>query len=145
LVNLPVNPPSSYFDLEGTRLGRLSSLSLLILYMAPQWTTYIIDVHSLDRDTFTTKNNNSNSLRAVLQSPILPKVFFDIRNDSNTLYSHYKISVNTIIDVQLLELATRNHSMNFVAGLAKCTQRDSATSATCMRKRRCRFRLTKSL
>jgi exonuclease 3'-5' domain-containing protein 1 len=129
LVNLPVDPPSLYFDLEGARLGRLGSLSLLVLYVAPQRTTYIIDVHSLGADTFTTENSDGNSLRAVLQSPTLPKVFFDIRNDSDALYSHYNISVNAIIDIQLLELATRDHSMAYVAGLAKCIKRDSTASA----------------
>lgn len=129
LVNLPVDPPSLYFDLEGSRLGRLGSLSLLVLYVAPQLTTYIIDVHSIGRDTFTTENSNGNSLRAVLQSPTIPKVFFDVRNDSDALYSHYNSSVNSIIDIQLLELATRNGSMDFVAGLAKCIQRDSTASA----------------
>ncbi|KAI7975485.1 hypothetical protein EIK77_003326 [Talaromyces pinophilus] len=129
LVNLPVDPPSLYFDLEGTRLGRLGSLSLLVLHVAPRLTTYIIDVHSIGRDTFTTENSNGNSLRAVLQSPTIPKVFFDVRNDSDALYSHYNISVNAIIDVQLLELATRNDSMDFVAGLAKCIKKDSTASA----------------
>ena len=57
-----------------------------------------------------------------------PKVFFDIRNDSDALYSQYDICVDGIIDVQLLELAMRNSSKEFVAGLARCIEKDSTVS-----------------
>jgi exonuclease 3'-5' domain-containing protein 1 len=55
--------------------------------------------------------------------------FFDVRNDSDALYSHYNIAVDAIIDVQLLELAMRDHSVDFVAGAAKYIQKDSTASA----------------
>jgi len=63
-----------------------------------------------------------------LESPIVPKVVFDIRNDSVALFSRYNIRVDGIKDVQLMELATRKHSKDLVAGLAKCIERDAPTS-----------------
>lgn len=52
LVGLPVDPPSLYFDLEGINLGRLSSISLVLLHVVPRSTTYIIDVHTQGADAF---------------------------------------------------------------------------------------------
>src|SRR6266480_7382204 len=54
IISLPVDPPSLYFDLEGIRLGRLGSISLVLLYVTPQFTTYIIDVHILGGEAFST-------------------------------------------------------------------------------------------
>jgi exonuclease 3'-5' domain-containing protein 1 len=128
LSSLPVDPPSLYFDLEGIRLGRLGSISLVLLYVRPQLMTYIIDVHILGSDAVFTTNCTGNSLKSIVESPKVPKVFFDIHHDSDALYSQYHIYVNGIIDVQLLELVTRNDSKEFVAGLARCIEKDSTVS-----------------
>ena len=53
---------------------------------------------------------NSVSLKVVLQSPSIPKVVFDIRNDSDARFSHYQIRVDGIKDLQLMELAPRKDS-----------------------------------
>ena len=120
LPRLPANPPSLYFDIEGIRLGRLGSVSLLLLHVAPSAMTYIIDVYTLGECAFLAQNNAGISFKAILESDEIPKVFFDIRNDSDALFSHYKIGVRGIVDIQLLELATRSSSIEFLAGLAKC-------------------------
>jgi exonuclease 3'-5' domain-containing protein 1 len=91
--------------------------------------TYIVDVHVLGGEVFSTTNTTGNSLKTILESANIPKVFFDIRNDSDALYSHYHVCVNGIVDLQLLELATRSDSLDFVAGLAKCIQKDSTASS----------------
>jgi exonuclease 3'-5' domain-containing protein 1 len=125
LADLTTDPPSLYIDLEGIKLSRSGSVSLIGLYVAPQSKSYIVDVHILGRDVFSTTNNAGCTLKSILESRTIPKVFFDIRNDSDALYSHYQISVNGIIDLQLLELALRQGSKNYVAGLAKCIEKDS--------------------
>lgn len=126
LTNLPVDPPSLYIDLEGIKLGRHGSLSIMSLYIAPANDIYLIDVHVLGPAAFSTTNANADSLKAVLESSTIPKVIFDIRNDSDALFSLYQISVDGIRDLQLMELATRKSSMDLVAGLAKCIEKDSA-------------------
>ncbi|KAK5046728.1 hypothetical protein LTR84_007489 [Exophiala bonariae] len=129
ILELPVEPPSLYFDLEGIRLGRLGSISLVSLHVAPHSKTYIVDVNLLCGSAFSTLSTNKEwSLKTVLESQHIPKVFFDVRNDSDALYSHYQISINGVVDLQLLELATRKGSRNRVAGLAKCIQTDSSVS-----------------
>ncbi|KAF1996939.1 hypothetical protein P154DRAFT_579422 [Amniculicola lignicola CBS 123094] len=106
LNHLPTDPPSLFFDIEGIKLGRHGSISLMSLYVAPQSTTYIIDVHILSAEAFQVADTNNNSLKNILENADIPKVFFNIRNDSDALYSLYSISINGIIDIQLLELAT---------------------------------------
>lgn len=122
LIDLPIDPPSLYLDLEGIKLGRHGSISLIGLHVAPQSKSYGIDVHVLGNETFSTTNSSGISLQNILESKTIPKVFFDIRNDSDAMYSLFQISVNGIIDLQLLELATRLGSRKWVAGLARCIE-----------------------
>jgi len=129
LTNLPIEPPSLYLDLEGVKLGRHGSLSIISIYIAPMKKVYLIDIHSLGKTAFSTTNRSTTSLKRILESPTIPKVFFDIRNDSDALFSHFQISVNGIHDLQLMELATRKGTKDIVAGLAKCIENESPISA----------------
>jgi exonuclease 3'-5' domain-containing protein 1 len=128
LIGLAVDPPSLYLELEGVQLGRHGSVSIISLYVLPRKKIYLIDIHRLGKTAFSTTNSSATSLKTILESPTIPKVIFDIRNDSDALFSHYGISVDGIKDVQLMELATRKGSKNFVAGLAKCIEKDSRVS-----------------
>ena len=128
LMDLSVDPPSLYLDLEGVKLGRHGSISIISLYVAPIKKIYLIDIHRLGKIAFSTTNSRATSLKTILESPTIPKVVFDIRNDSDALFSHFKISVDGIHDLQLMELGTRNGSKDFVAGLAKCIERESPIS-----------------
>jgi exonuclease 3'-5' domain-containing protein 1 len=127
--NLPTSPPSLYLDLEGVNLGRDGYLSIMQLHVPPKSQVYLIDIHILGRTAFSTPGLSGQTFKSILESASIPKVFFDIRNDSDALFSHYQISVNGIHDLQLMELATRNFSKRYVNGLAKCIERDSAMSA----------------
>lgn len=60
LKDLPTDPPSLFIDIEGVKLGRHGSISLISLYVAPQSTTYIIDVHTLDADAFEALDDQGN-------------------------------------------------------------------------------------
>ena len=128
LVNLPTNPFSLYVDLEGVNLCRHGSISILELFVLPQNHVYLIDIHTLGDKAFSTKAKNGRSLKTILESRTVPKVFFDVRNDSDALFSHFRIRHAGIHDVQLLELATRSYSRTYVNGLAKCIEKDGNTS-----------------
>ncbi|OBT61838.1 hypothetical protein VE03_08801 [Pseudogymnoascus sp. 23342-1-I1] len=129
ITNLAVDPPSLYIDLEGIDLGRHGSISILSLHIAPTQKTYLIDIHSLGRAAFLTTNNTGISLKTTLESSTIPKIVFDIRNDSDALFSLFQISVDGIKDLQLMELANRTGSRKFISSLAKCIEEDSPTSA----------------
>ena len=53
LTDLPISPPSLYFDLEGTKLSREDSISIVQLLMYPENHTYLIGVLVLGETAFT--------------------------------------------------------------------------------------------
>lgn len=120
----PIDPPSLYFDIEGRNLGRHGTMSILSLFIHPGNTTYLIDVHTLQGNTFDTANGKGTTLKGVLESPTVPKAFFDIRNDSDALFSLFGIKVAGIHDIQLMELARRQGSRRRLVGLARCIEGD---------------------
>lgn len=128
LERLPISPPSLYIDLEGIYLCRHGSLSILQIYVLPTRKTYLIDVHILGASAFSTPGENGNTLKTILESSSIPKVFFDVRNDSDALYSLFQINLKCIHDLQLMELATRRGPRKYINGLARCIDRDAPLS-----------------
>jgi exonuclease 3'-5' domain-containing protein 1 len=99
IPNLIVDLPLLYIDLEGIDLGYYNLISILSFYIAPTQKTYLIDIHSLGRTAFLTTNNSGTSLKTILEFLVIPKVVFDIRNDSDALFSLFQISVDGIKDL----------------------------------------------
>jgi exonuclease 3'-5' domain-containing protein 1 len=127
LQNLPTKPPSLYIDLEGVNLSRYGSISILQIYVLPHEETYLVDIHSLQKKAFSqTASDKGQTLLDILESPDIPKVFFDVRNDSDALFSHFNVKLAGVIDLQLMELATRYYPKKFVSGLTKCIEKDAS-------------------
>lgn len=125
ITNLPIDPPSLYFDLEGVKLCREGSISIFQLLVQPHNHVYLIDIHILGSDAFTTAGLNATTFQDILQSSNIQKVGFDIRNDSDALFAHFGIALDGIQDVQLMENAGRPHGRKrLLNGLAKCIDRD---------------------
>lgn len=116
-----------FIDLEGIKLSRHGSLSILSLYEASHNVVYLIDVHTMGEKAFTT---GSVTLEDILQAPNVPKVIFDVRNDSDALFKHFGVDLAGVRDLQLMELAQRRGSKRLVSGLANCVERDSGLSTT---------------
>ncbi|CAI7632888.1 unnamed protein product [Penicillium discolor] len=134
LQDLPTNPPSLYIDLEGVNLSRHGSISVIQIYVLPLDETYLVDIYTLKEKAFLQPAfNNGQTLMDILESPRIPKVFFDVRNDSDVLFHHFNVKLAGVIDLQLLELATRYYSKKYVSGLAKCIDRDAPLTAHEMR------------
>jgi exonuclease 3'-5' domain-containing protein 1 len=131
--------PTLYVDLEGINLSRNGSVSLLTLLIHSNGKpdrVYLIDIHKLGSSAFTTISSSSSdreiqTLKDILENRRIPKVFFDVRNDSDALFSHFGIRMKGIIDLQLMEnasLNTRANGKRFLARLGKCIQLDSGLS-----------------
>ncbi|KAK4064263.1 uncharacterized protein Triagg1_9059 [Trichoderma aggressivum f. europaeum] len=105
LTGLPVRPPSIYVDLEGQNLSRYGTISLLLIHVRLANTTYLIDVQSLGNKCFSTAGETGWTLKAILESTYIPKVFFDVRSDSDALFAIFDITLNDVIDLQLMEFA----------------------------------------
>ena len=125
LNHLPTQPPSIYLDIEGVNLSRHGSISIIQIFVSPKNHIFLIDVFVLQEKAFCTSNSSGTNLRSILESAQVPKVFFDVRNDSDALFAHFKISLHGVQDVQLLEVATRSHSKDKVTGLAMCIEKDA--------------------
>jgi len=61
----------------------------LLKPQVPAKHVYIIDVHVLKKKAFETPSATGLTLKAVLESDSVPKVFFDVRRDSDALFAHY--------------------------------------------------------
>jgi exonuclease 3'-5' domain-containing protein 1 len=128
LPEFPNGQPGLYVDLEGNDLSRNGTLSLITILVEPRHTVHLIDVKTLETAAFTTSDVNGKTIQQILESDSLVKVFFDIRNDSDALFSLFGIRVAGIEDVQLMEVASRTSSKRLLNGLAKCIERDAPIS-----------------
>ncbi|KAK5711680.1 hypothetical protein LTR17_018261 [Elasticomyces elasticus] len=118
-------PPSLYVDLEGNNLSRHGTLSLITILVEPRQKVYFVDVTTLKGKAFDTMGSDKRTIRSILESKDILKVFFDIRNDLDALFGLHGVRVGGIEDLQLMELASRNFSKRCVNGLAKCIESDS--------------------
>lgn len=125
LLDQPTSPPCLYIDLEGINLSRQGTISILQIYVQSKQQTYLVDVHLLGAESFSTAGSSNMTLKSILESAAIPKVFFDVRNDSDALFSHYGIRLAGVQDLQLMELATRYGRKTYVNGLAKCIEQDA--------------------
>lgn len=129
IPTLATSPPSLYFDVEGINLSRHGSISILELYYQPpshpeNAHTYLIDIHILGFLAFSTPSAEGVSLKSILEAPMTPKVFFDVRTDSDALYAQFGINLAGIIDLQLMEVASRSRSKTHLKGLGNCIMHD---------------------
>ncbi|KAG6010185.1 hypothetical protein E4U21_007662 [Claviceps maximensis] len=117
--------PQIFMDLEGKNLSRAGNISLatiLIHHTISHEQVFIVDIYTLQRVAFETQGSCGKNLKDILESPKIIKVFFDVRNDSDALFTHYGIKLQGVRDIQVMENATRRtaYARKRVAGLSKC-------------------------
>lgn len=128
LLDLPTSPPSLYVDVEGINLSRNGTISIVQIYSLPEKQTYLLDVYTLQKAAFTTSGKTGTTIQDILEAQSIPKVFYDVRNDSDALYANFSIHLRGIQDLQLMELATRSFARRYVTGLSKCIVKDAPLS-----------------
>ncbi|KAK3111705.1 hypothetical protein LTR53_012772 [Teratosphaeriaceae sp. CCFEE 6253] len=129
--DLPAQPPRTlYVDLEGVRLSRHGSISLLQLWIPQHAQAFVVDIHTLGAQAFDTAFEDRLTLRLVLESKFVAKYFFDVRNDSDALFAHFGIRLAGVVDVQLLEMACRTGARDKVKSLAHCIEEAQVLSQT---------------
>ncbi|KIO17128.1 hypothetical protein M407DRAFT_246834 [Tulasnella calospora MUT 4182] len=122
LYELERTRPALFIDLEGYDLCRHGRIALITIHASPLAMTYLVDVTTLGEASFTTEGENlpGKTLKSLLEDKEIPKVLFDCRNDSDALYNLYKVDMGGVIDLQLMELATRKRRQRaYVNGLAR--------------------------
>lgn len=83
-------------------------------------------------EAFDTKNESELTFREVLESESVPKVLFDVRNDADALFAHFRISLRGVHDLQLMEIATRKYPKKRLVGLARCIEYDIRLSSSAL-------------
>lgn len=126
IADLLTTPPSLFVDLEGVNLSRHGTISILQIYASPLDRTYLVDVHVLKEKAFSHPATNGMTLRDILESSSIQKVFFDVRRDSDALFAHFGVRLAGVQDLQLMEVATRPYRRRFLKSLAKCIECDSS-------------------
>lgn len=96
-----------YIDLEGENLCRHGTISLVIVLVHPHNITRIIDISTLGVSAFNTSSGDGRTLKFILEDPNMPKCVWDVRNDADALCAHYRVGLAGVIDIQLLENASR--------------------------------------
>lgn len=139
--------PLLFVDAEGNNLCRHGTVSLLQIHIPQTGLTFIIDISVLGTVAFSTttpclsydlsstwrtapfaglSEGDGISLKSILESPGIIKCFFDVRNDADALYNLHAISMNCVVDLQVLEVATRPGRRRFLNGLAKAIRTDGS-------------------
>lgn len=106
--------PSLYIDLKGNNLSRNGTLSLITILVEPRHTVHLLDITTLGGDAFSIAGSSGQTIKRILESREVVKVFFDVRNDSDALSGLYNVRVEGIEDLQLLELASRDPPREYV-------------------------------
>lgn len=154
--DLQPSSPLLYIDLEGVELCRLGTLSLIQIYLPILRRTFVIDVTVLGTQAFSTSIELAYldtsaqvsgdeddeladagagfSLRDILESPSIVKCFYDVRNDADALYNLFGVSMSGVVDLQLLENATRRGPKKFLNGLARAITDDADLPASAVRR-----------
>lgn len=122
--------PTMHIDLEGIKLSRHGSISIVTLLIDTgilARRVYLLDAHVLGAQAFNTAGVRGKTLKDVLQDEKVPKVFFDVRNDSDALFAHLGVALQGVEDVQLMKSATRKTtgSRKLVNGLAKTIEQNA--------------------
>lgn len=110
--------PTFYFDCEGKDLGRHGTITLLAIYAPHLRQAFVIDLQKLGQDAFNVEHDGK-TLKTIFESPKVLKGVFDCRGDSDALFAHHGIELAGIVDVQLMEAATRKNSKRLF-GLDAC-------------------------
>jgi len=111
-------------DFEGMKLCRHGALCLVQMTISDDPTlVYVLDVHLLGKRCFSMQTANGTSMKGVLESEDIRKVWFDPRNDVDALWHQFGIMPRAIFDLQLAEVADRRNrglNVHYVQGLYKC-------------------------
>ncbi|KAK4206573.1 hypothetical protein QBC37DRAFT_300544 [Rhypophila decipiens] len=126
----PSQVPALYIDIQTVDDSTQGpSVTLLQIYLFPREHIYLVDVQTLGRQgTFETEGPaQGETLKTILESATIPKVFFDVRTDAEILYHRYGVSLGGVQDLQLMELAARAvcpRPLRHLSSLPRCINRD---------------------
>jgi exonuclease 3'-5' domain-containing protein 1 len=95
-------------DCEGIDLSRKGELCIIqIVDEAAPDVVHLFDVCALGNRTFDVAPAKGCSLKAILESASVRKLFWDVRNDNDALFNLHAISTANVVDLQLIHILYR--------------------------------------
>ncbi|KAM0195899.1 hypothetical protein ACHAPC_000389 [Botrytis cinerea] len=126
LSQLLEDVPELACDCEGgKKFGRHGVLTFFSMTVLSRRETFIIDVSALLKlgiQVFKQENAEGLSLKKVLESKKYLQLWFDVRQDWDTLYHLFEVTPGRILDIQLLEFLSRRGSKRGILGLSRTMQ-----------------------
>lgn len=101
----------------------ISTLTILLDTGTTTAHVYHIDVLTFGSRAFETPGFRGRmTLKDILESSQFPKVFYDVRPGAYALFTQYQINLRGVTDIQLLESASRNKTVNrsYLRTLTEC-------------------------
>lgn len=95
----------------------------LLILVLPRNHVYPSDVYTLKNAAFATAGKDGKTLKDILDSATTPKVFFDVCNDWDALFAHFRIALQSIQDIQFMKNAScsgHTSGKGFLDSLASC-------------------------
>lgn len=119
-------PDSStlYLHCEGKNLSRGGTLTIVTIRVDPIRVIALIDVQTLGESAFTTANDKGTTLKTILQDPRISKCLWDVRNDVDALWVLFRVPLSGLMDVQLLENASRTGDQTYLREQDMCIRHD---------------------
>ncbi|KAI7344992.1 hypothetical protein KC320_g8552 [Hortaea werneckii] len=124
LASLESPSDSIFVDMEGVRLSRHGSISLIQIYVPQCKKIFILDIQTLGAPAFEIPGPGRQTLKDIFEGSETKKYFFDVRNDADAIFALFNIRLAHVVDVQLLELASRRGSKHILRGLAACIEQE---------------------
>lgn len=127
LDNTTADIVSRSLDFEGNNMGRDGTFSQATVNLAVGGHTFHLDVTVLGEQLFHTPGSKGFTLRHILEDPTFKLLFFDVRQDSDVIFSKYSIIMDGVLGLQLMAVAysalacgsSGDHYFH-LPGLAKC-------------------------
>jgi exonuclease 3'-5' domain-containing protein 1 len=117
MISLETDSDHIYMDLEGVNLSRHGPISLIQMLVPSCEQPSIVDIYSLGVQAFETRSAEGKSLKDVFESKTTKKYLFDVRNDADALNALFGVQLAGVVDIQLLELASRRGPSTTYAAL----------------------------
>lgn len=114
------------FDFEGAKLNRDGPLCLIQLVCSKDPTqVHVIDMWVLGKEALDVSTSSGLTLRGILTSDTVTKLWFDPRNDVDALYHQFGTKPGKVLDLQLLYVYSRRYRgehVLHVPGLGRCVK-----------------------
>lgn len=108
-------------DAEGSDgHGRNHNLNYLQVSHVKTGKTWLLDAKVLGKKLVDTPSATGRTFKQILEDKAILMTFFDVRQDSDSIFAHLGVHLNGIVDVQCMELATRASDRRPLYGLDKC-------------------------